>query len=122
MSAGSLYLVKANDDLISHCRCTTAPIAWPAQMDCPWCGCGWLFVCSQCGKPFTFARAELLDEPIEQIARRDLRARRNEEPTPGDIAEWIEAMRILQKGIHPGRAYVYLDGYCLPTDCEAIAF
>lgn len=122
MSEGTLYLVKANDDLISHCRCETAPIGWPAQMDCPWCGCGWLFVCSHCGQAFTFARAEYIDEPIEKIAHRDLLRRRNDEPTTADIAEWVQVMRILQKGIQPGKTYVYLDGYCLPTDAEGIAF
>jgi len=122
MAAGDLYLVKANDDVISYCRCTTAPMAWPAQMDCPWCGCGWLFVCSHCGKPFMFARAEYIDEPIEEIGRRDLLARRNEEPSKEDVAEWVHVMRILQKGIEPGKLYAYLDGFCLPIDEQQIAF
>ena len=54
----TVYLVKANNDLISHCACSNAVIGAPAQMDCPWCGCGWLFVCSKCRKAFSFARAE----------------------------------------------------------------
>jgi hypothetical protein len=69
-----------------------------------------------------FARAEYVDEPIEEIARRDLRARRDEEASAQDISEWVHVMRILLKGIEPGKLYAYLDGYCLPLDAEAIAF
>jgi len=52
------YLAKASDRLVSLCRCAPdeALISSPAQSDCPWCGCGWLFICSQCLKVFTFAR------------------------------------------------------------------
>lgn len=55
-------LVKANDDLISHCSCDTA-YATNGQLDCPWCGCGWLFTCSTCRRAFTFARVVELAVP-----------------------------------------------------------
>jgi hypothetical protein len=50
--AKHLYLRKANDDFVSHCKCPKADslISSPGQMDCPWCGCGWLFICSRCNK------------------------------------------------------------------------
>lgn len=44
----TIYLIKDNDDLCSHCACETAYITFPPQMDCPWCGCGWLFSCTAC--------------------------------------------------------------------------
>src|SRR5262249_18861030 len=52
-----VYLRKANNDLVSHCACAQADalVTAPSQMDCPWCGCGWLFICSRCRKAFTFA-------------------------------------------------------------------
>ena len=30
-----IYLVKDNDELVSHCSCETARITFPPQMDCP---------------------------------------------------------------------------------------
>jgi len=53
-----VYLVKASNDLISHCKCEYAPIGAPGQMDCPWCGCGWLFLCPKCRRAFTLCNAE----------------------------------------------------------------
>lgn len=57
---GTKILVKANDELISHCRCDTA-FATNGQLDCPWCGCGWLFTCAQCRRAFTFAKVIEVD-------------------------------------------------------------
>ena len=108
-----IYLVKANNDLISPCACVSTPIAAPKQMDCPWCGCGWLFVCSACRKTFTFARAEEVDATWEELARRDAR---------GDVEEWIEFMRILQKDLRPGALYVYLDGWVFRADQKDLRF
>jgi hypothetical protein len=68
-----IYLQKDNDDLVSHCRCREAFISYPPQMDCPWCGCGWLFSCIKCRKAFTFARAVEVNDSWEELACRDIR-------------------------------------------------
>jgi len=115
-----LYLIKSNDDVISHCRCKHAPISSPDQMDCPWCGCGWLFVCSHCGKAFTFAKAVEIDESLEEIARGELRRRWKREPGLEEVADWVRAMVDFLNGIEVGQEYVYLDGAVLPVDSEAI--
>ena len=39
----TIYLEKDNDQLVSFCSCEPAYITYPPQLDCPWCGCGWLF-------------------------------------------------------------------------------
>lgn len=49
------FFFKADDDVLSHCTCTDAPAQSSSQLDCPWCGCGWLISCATCGKAFTFA-------------------------------------------------------------------
>ena len=121
MMRGMVYLAKANDDLICHCRCATALVSWPPQMDCPWCGCGWLFVCIECRKPFTFAVGIEVDEPLAEIARRDLLRSWGEEPAAEDVRKWVEAMRALLKGVEVGKEYAYLDGWFLPTDAEAVS-
>src|SRR5690348_12764365 len=107
----TVYLVKANNDLISHCKCTSALIGSPAQIDCPWCGCGWLFVCSKCRKGFTFARAEIVDLSWDQLAYNDLEGKWGRQPSEKDLNEWIEFMKILLKDVEPGKEYVYLDGW-----------
>ena len=86
-----LYLRKANNDLVSHCRCAKedALISSPCQMDCPWCGCGWLFTCSRCRKAFTFAEGVEVHESWEETANRTIRNLYRREPerrcrrTPG---------------------------------------
>lgn len=117
MTAQSIvFLQKANDELISHCRCDVAWIGAPAQMDCPWCGCGWLFVCPRCRKAFTFARAVTTELTWEQLAHLDLDGKYGVQPTPEDIEQWIGYLQMLTKGLEVGREYVYLDGWVIPTD------
>lgn len=107
-----LYLRKADDRLVSHCRCAPqeALIAYPGQMDCPWCGCGWLFSCIRCRKAFTFAEAVEIDEPWESLAERDRRGFWGRKPKPREIEEWVEGMQILLAEIRAGEQYVYFDG------------
>ena len=75
-----IYLVKANDDLVSHCQCEQGIIAEPGQVGCPWCGCGWLFSCIKCRKAFTFATAVEIDKTWEELAREDLYSYFKQEP------------------------------------------
>jgi hypothetical protein len=120
--AKHLYLRKANDDLVSQCRCANAEalISSPAQMDCPWCGCGWLFLCRRCHKTFTFAEAVAVNESWDETAGRVLRALDQHEPEPGQAEEWVGFMKILLKGIRSGERYVYLDGWVVPTTAEGV--
>lgn len=121
-AAGHLYLKKASNELISHCTCDDAPITFPPQMDCPWCGCGWMFCCAKCRKAFTFAVAVELNESWEETARRDLSGRGPDfEPaTEEDIQSWVEAMQVMCEELEPGEQYVYLDGWFIPRETEEI--
>ena len=112
-----VYLRKHNDQLVSHCRCAPAEalISSPAQMDCPWCGCGWLFTCTRCRKAFTFAEGVEVDGSWEQTADRSIRALYRREPEPDEAAEWVGFMKLLLRDVVPGEAYVYLDGWVLPA-------
>jgi hypothetical protein len=117
-----VYLVKASDELISHCRCSLPIIGAPAQMDCPWCGCGWLFVCARCRKAFTFARAEVVELTWEELAHKDLDGKWGHRPSSEEVKEWISFMRILLKGLEAGREYVYIDGWVFLTDSKHLRF
>jgi hypothetical protein len=95
-----IYLIKANNDLISHCKCEHAIAVTPAQLDCPWCGCGWLFVCSVCRKGFTFAKAVQAEEMPTGFA---------------DIEPQFNSLEI-------GKTYVYLDGTFISTEADGVHF
>lgn len=104
-----LFLVKDSDDLISWCRCEVGIAGSPGQLDCPWCGCGWLFTCVFCRKAFTFARAATLDHTYESLGRADLEGRWGRSPSDKDLAAWVDFMtRHLARLVRDQR-YVYLD-------------
>ena len=116
------YLKKANDDVISFCSCVDGRVTFPAQLDCPWCGCGWLFSCVTCRKAFTFAEGVQLEATWEEIAREDIRKRWEEEPTDDDVASWVESMKELLSGVRPGGRYVIIDGSVIAADSQGITF
>lgn len=111
-----IYLTKKNDDLISHCRCEESLAGDPGQLDCPWCGCGWLFSCTKCRKAFTFAAGVEIDKSWNEIAREDLFGYSKKEPSEKEVAEWIDFMKGMMAHVEVGRDYIYLDGYFIPTD------
>jgi hypothetical protein len=117
-----IYLRKANNDLISHCECAEGYISAPRQMDCPWCGCGWLFTCSECRKAFTFAEAVEVDFSLEEMARRDVRhwSRAGTQPSEEDVRSWVEFMGVFLRGAKLGNRYVYFDSYVVPVDANGL--
>ncbi|MEZ0386208.1 MAG: hypothetical protein ACAI34_04010 [Verrucomicrobium sp.] len=116
------YLRRANDDLISFCTCGDGRVTFPSQMNCPWCGCGWLFTCITCGKAFTIAEGVKLDTTWEQLAAEDLKGRWKDEPVEEDIEVWIGVMKGTLADIVPGKKYVILDGNVLPVDARDVVF
>jgi hypothetical protein len=121
-TAAHIYLVKANDRLVSHCRCGDGQVTFPPQMDCPWCGCGWLFTCVSCRKAFTFATGIVVNESWEETARRDLRGRSKEDPSDEEVDDWVAAMKELLSDVTEGAEYVCLDGTVIPTTEAEIRF
>lgn len=117
-----IYLMKDSDDLISHCRCKEAYITFPPQMDCPWCGCGWLFTCIECRKAFTFARGVEVDESLEELARRDIMKGWGREPSGDEVKDWIDAMKELLAEVEVDGRYVYLDGLFIPADAAGVEY
>jgi hypothetical protein len=115
-----IYLKKCNDDLVSHCKCESAIAAYPPQMNCPWCGCGWLLTCIECRKAFTFAVAVELDTTWEELAKTDIKKRNHAEVTDEDISDWVASMKEILAGIEVGKSYVCLDGYVIPVDAEGV--
>ncbi|RYZ15133.1 MAG: hypothetical protein EON61_01070 [Alphaproteobacteria bacterium] len=109
------YIAKSSNDVLSHCTCEGEIAAGPAQLDCPWCGCGWLISCMECRKAFTFARVIDIDRTYEDIVREDF-SRRDVEASEDDIQESAEWMAEAFADLTVGDIVVYLDGAYLSVD------
>jgi hypothetical protein len=91
------------------------------QLDCPWCGCGWLICCCNCLSAFTFAEVREADISLVELARREMKSRGL--PVGEDeIAEWAQAMSELLDCFEIGDLVVYLDGSYWKADSTNIEF
>lgn len=116
------FIFKANDDVLSFCACRDVPAMSSGQLDCPWCGCGWMISCSQCRKSFIFAEVRETDIPLIELGRREVAARGYSGITEQEIAEWAEGMAEAFAPFEVGDILVYLDGEYWHRDSTDIAF
>ena len=116
------FLFKANDDVISHCRCVGEPAMSTGQMDCPWCGCGWLIACSNCARSFTYAVVRETEVPLVELGRREVARRGLDSVSDQEIEEWADAMAAEFEPFNSGQVVVYLDGHYWPLDARDLAF
>lgn len=120
--ASHIYLAKASTDLLCFCECAEALMTFPPQLDCPWCGCGWLFSCSECRTSFTFARGVTVNESWEDLARRDMTNYGRTSVSTDDVDNWVRAMKELLAHVKVGATYVCLDSVIIPVDAGAFQF
>jgi hypothetical protein len=92
------------------------------QLDCPWCGCGWLIGCSKCQRAFTFAEVRETDIPIAELGRREAKARGLSVVAEEEIAEWAEGMTEALDHFDIGDIVIYLDGSYWTVDSTNIEF
>jgi hypothetical protein len=116
------FLFKANDDVISHCSCIGEPALSTGQLDCPWCGCGWLICCSRCTKAFTYAVVRETDISLVELGRRDATARGFTSIADRDCAEWATGMERALEPFRIGDLVVYLDGEYLALHAKRVRF
>jgi len=122
MSKKIVYLKKANSDLVGNCKCKDGRITYPPQMDCPWCGCGWLFTCLTCRKAFTFAVGVELEATWEELAELDWKAWGIERVSKQKIASWVKDMKAMLADVKPGGTYVYVDGRVFEKSARRVEF
>jgi hypothetical protein len=122
MSKKIIYLKKANNDVVGNCKCKDGRISYPPQMDCPWCGCGWLFTCMSCRKAFTFAIGVELETAWEDLAREDWKAWGLTRISRKNIDSWISDMKALLASVKVGHLYVCLDGKVFKKNARNIEF
>lgn len=116
------YLKKANDKVISMCSCEDGLVSYPAQADCPWCGCGWLFTCKSCRKAFTFSECVEIESTYEKIAKEDLKNLLNREIINKEIEDWVFEMKTFLLSAEIGKTYIILDGKLIDSTKRRIEF
>ncbi|MCA8970594.1 MAG: hypothetical protein KDC95_12445 [Planctomycetes bacterium] len=116
------YLFKANDDVLSFCDCKDEPAMSTGQLDCPWCGCGWMIACSKCAKSYIFAEVRETDESLRDIGRRVLARQGYGDITDEELQEWCEHMEESLEDFDTGDVVVYLDGEYLRVDEKDVRF
>lgn len=119
--AKAKFIFKTNDDILSFCTCEGAPAMSSGQLDCPWCGCGWMISCSRCTKSFVFAEIRETQIPLVELGWREAAAR-GLTVTEQEVAEWVEGMAEALAPFEVGDVIVYLDGEYWRLDATDIAF
>lgn len=92
------------------------------QMDCPWCGCGWLISCSKCAKAFTLAEVRETDLSFEELGRREVDRRGLLDISEDEIKDWAAGMADVLEPFAVGDIVVYLDGSYFNIYAEKINF
>lgn len=117
-----LWLARSRSDVCCHCTCKQGLVGIPGQMDCPWCGCGWLLSCIKCRKAFTFAKPVRVEQSAEELAEADFRAMFKRKPSKKEVAEWAGSLLEFFGDLEEGLEYCYLDGALIPTNETEIKF
>ena len=115
-------ILKANNDCISWCECDATIASYPAQIECPWDGGGWLFTCISCRKAFTFGRIASSDRTLKELALADIRGRGLKPPTKELIVDWVRFMKRELDPLPEGQEVAYLDGKIFPVDHAPVRF
>ena len=118
----SKFIFKANDEVLSFCDCADAPAMSEFQLDCPWCGCGWLIPCSGCGKSFTFAEVRETDASLVELGRREADRRGLTSVTDEEVEAWADSMAEALEHFEIGDVIVYLDGAYWKLDSVDVEF
>ena len=94
----------------------------PSQMDCPWCGRGWLICCTQCRRAFTYARVVDVETDYETFIRDDRRRGKWGGLGPSELKDCASWLEDALADIPAGRTVVYLDGMYFDVDSEPGVF
>lgn len=116
------WLAKANDEGVSHCACAASLAGVSGQLDCPWCGCGWMIPCATCRRAFTFARVVEIDQSYEDLVRTDLLDRGLPEVDETDVREGAAWLAETFADFAVGDTVIYLDGCYFRADQRPLAF
>lgn len=116
-----IHITRASSQGVCHCSCPDSLMSVPDQLDCPWCGCGWLFTCHRCGKGFTFGKAVRSDMKLRDFVLKDFRQRDVPQELLQDkdfIDGCVESIAEMFEQVEVGKEYVYFDGILIPTDFD----
>ncbi|MEG8025347.1 hypothetical protein QP162_14740 [Sphingomonas aurantiaca] len=111
------YLEKANNETLSFCQCERGLASIPGQLDCPWCGCGYLIACTYCRKAFTYARVVEIDLSYVEIVTAD-RKRGGYDTATGVVQSQADWLAHVMKDFEIGDLVVYFDGFFLRAEAD----
>jgi hypothetical protein len=109
------YLEKANNETVSFCQCEHALASIPGQLDCPWCGCGYLMSCTYCRKSFTYAQVVEIDLTYVEIVTAD-RKRGGYDTATEVVKSQADWLADVMQDFETGDLVVYFDGFFLKLD------
>ena len=116
----TMFLERANADVACFCDCDRSRLAPGVPLDCPWCGCGWMFACLACHRGVTFARGVEVPESYEELADRYVRMGLGRAPTAPEAREVADFLRRSMAGVEAGKLYVTLDQAVIPADATGV--
>lgn len=113
------WIFKDSDKLVSHCKCKVGVSGSLPQLDCPWCGCGWMFACAKCRRAFTFGRiAEIDAGELKEIAIEQIHCYGQSDPSTDDVQLKLEEFEALVGDHQVGERVVVMDGVLIPAAHE----
>jgi hypothetical protein len=116
------YIAKANDNVISHCKCRAPLASPPGQLDCPWCGCGWMICCTDCGKAFVYGKVVNADDTYDTLIRMNYVRRGYTNVTDEELQNDARMMEEMLTPFEVGDIVVYFDGCYFSVGEEPIEF
>ena len=129
----TLWLVADDPDGSWWCKCREGIVdaPWHNKKMFPSDGSGWLWTCVTCSRAFMFARAALIRETLDDLAkRRTPRVQRWIEPDGHSCThvllaapeDWLAIARPLAEQLQEGERYVFFDGHVLPAKSGPVKF
>jgi hypothetical protein len=116
------WIAKANDDVLSHCRCEAPLAGTPGQLDCPWCGCGWLISCAVCRRAFAYGRVVEIEQTTQQFIADDYARRGFKSVTADEIKQDAAFTEDMLAPFGVGEIVVYLDGLFVALHERDVSF
>jgi hypothetical protein len=115
------WITKANDAVLSHCQCEHPLASLPGQLDCPWCGCGYLMTCTFCRKAFTYGKIINVDRTFSELVAAD-RQRGGYDTDQADVREDVDQITEMLEPFAEGDTVLYFDGCYFAADERDLRF
>jgi hypothetical protein len=129
----TLWLVADDPDGSWGCDCRggIADAPWHNKELFPSDGSGWLWTCVNCSRAFMFARAAIIRETLDDLAKQQTPRIQRCIARDGSVRidtllatcdDWLAIARPLAQQLQEGERYVFFDGHVLPARSGPVKF